>query len=1025
MFFMNILSLCVTLGFSSAQLLPLPPTRLQVEYLSSPVRGMDIKQPRFSWHINENTHRGVMQEAYQLQVCLVPAGIRLPVNRELNSWPCNDGQEVVWDSDRVNTSSHWGIVYEGEALTDDTSYVWRVRWWGKTVTNDSKPLLSSVSPYSAIALLETGFIGGVSSLPGGAKWISISDEDFNSTRLGTTQIRSLFNIPSDCSTVTRARVFVASPGYYSLMINGEEASDSVLGAFTVFTRKILYDVHDVTDLLTHSVRQSVALTLGNGWYSQPTVALGPRMVSVYISVQYNNTQGIAHNITVGSSNSWRVTQGPSTVADIYLGTVHDARLETPGWELKDYTEPPGRWSAALEVATPLLSTGFLRAHLLPPIRRCEVFQPQSVVLFESSKFSDLPVWVVDFGQNIAGVVRIQVPADVVARASAGSYITIRHAETTWNNGSLHHLYGEKVNETIVYILNDTSDRIVYEPKFTYMGFRYIEVGGTAFQHLSSKDFPIQVEALFTHTDFERAGSVQTSSPLLNSIIHAAEYSQLGNWMSLPTDCTQRERRGWLGDAQIASEGLMHTTSGAAAYTKFLDDIALTQVDEWNEHNGSIPEVCPNYGHGSIPPDPPFGAAYAVLVWNSYRYYSDSVALRTHYNGVKAFAETLVARAGGNNHNAGTLNVSLSTHGDWVSVANSSTGATTCSGRAALDHYANATCCLFMECPDAVLNGFYYVMQFRILSAMAKVLGNDSDKIKYSQLAQSAAENLRKTQYNHDTKRLGYNYQADIALGLALDLFPSDDEGIMITKLVSDIVDKRTHLSTGMFGTKVLFPTLSSHMQGDLAYDVLTQKSAPSWGAWIETQKATTLFEMWGAFDGDPSSSGVASRNHVMFSSFLPWVYQVLGGVAMEDNDFGTSVLPPDTIDKDYTHTGYSTFYVAPRLLGDLQSMYTSLVTMRGNITVSWAVHKHSLVVNVSLPVGDLTPVSIPLPRDSACVPSNTTVKELLAEEVVWSKGVFRKGAEGIFNGTTVDNAPSISAIRFTVGSGSYSFFATC
>jgi alpha-L-rhamnosidase len=334
--------------------------------------------------------------------------------------------------------------------------------------------------------------------------------------------------------------------------------------------------------------------------------------------------------------------------------------------------------------------------------------------------------------------------------------------------------------------------------------------------------------------------------------------------------------------------------------------------------------------------------YAVLWWNQYRYFADTVALSEHYTGVKAFAETLIARAGGGGTTAGMLNHSTSTHGDWVSVANRSKGATTCSGRAALDHHANATCCLFMECPDAVVNGFYYVTLFRILAAAAGVLRHTVDATRYQALAKDAVASLAAAEYNSSRHVMGYGYQADQAMAIALGptdgVLPAGDFTMVAAGLAADVAKQDGHLDTGMFGTKLLLPALSSAGYGDAAIGVLTQTTAPSWGAWIMEHSATTLFEMWGAFDGTTGTTGVASHNHVMFSTFMPWLYQTVVGIAMDDSDFGVGVLPPPPLSPHPLPlpTGFSRFRVAPRLVRGLSFASGEVVTMRGNISVSWS-----------------------------------------------------------------------------------------
>jgi alpha-L-rhamnosidase len=474
----------------------------------------------------------------------------------------------------------------------------------------------------------------------------------------------------------------------------------------------------------------------------------------------------------------------------------------PGWQLPDYngaTDAPGRWSQAAVLESPLIpGVGVLRAQVMPRVEQCETFAPRTVKWFPGEG-AQLGVWVVDFGQNIAGTVRLTIPEAVLASAPAGSNVTVRHAETVWPNGTLHHLYGRAIAETVTVIVaggttstDATPAALVFEPRFTYMGFRYIEISGAALARHQGPDVPVGVVAHFVHSNLDRTGRLTTSSPVLSGIVRAAEYSQLASWMSVPTDCTQRERRGWLGDASLAAEGQVHTVFAAPAYVKFLDDIALTQTDEWAAHNGSIPEVCPNYGHGAIPPDPPFGVGYAVLWWNHYRYYADAEALATHYGNVSAFAETLIVQVRGG---GGMLDVS--SHGDWVSVANSTIDATTCSAKAALDHHANSSCCLYMECPDFVLSGFYYILQLRILHAAATVLGKIEDSTRWAALEAEATTALASSQYKPIPRTLGYGYQTDQALALALGspggVLPRADVDSVVAALVTDVDRHGGHL----------------------------------------------------------------------------------------------------------------------------------------------------------------------------------------------------------------------------------------
>lgn len=539
-------------GVGGTRLQPLAPTRLLVEYTASPALGIDVAAPRFSWGVGvaasaasgaSSGSRRVEQRAFRVQVCAVAVARSAPWDG--STWECNCGGSArsespsldataqqrtgpgssegtcVWDSGRVNSSVHSNVAYGSTTpLRSDTAYSWRVMWWaaridgsapavGVSATGRGVAPSSAASNFSSVARMDTGFIGGQGAgFPGagsGAAWIGVTPAAFAASRLGTTQLRTEFALPGG-AVVTRARAFVASPGYYTLRLNGADAdTGAVQGAFTVFTRRVLYDVHDITQLLLGggsgdgTQRHAVAITLGNGWYSQPTVNLGPRMVLVYIAVDYAHGRGNATQrgtTAVVSNAAWQAADGPTTLADIYLGATHDARLETPGWEQTGYpySSAPTRWTPASVLPSPLLpSAGVLRAQIMPRIRQCQTFQPKAVRWYPKTATGPA-AWVVDFGQNMAGTVQLTIPKAVLAATTAGSIITVRHAETVWPNGSLHHLYGGKVQERLTYIVGasrgsssratqtEHSSGVVFEPRHTSMGFRYIELSGSALDY---------------------------------------------------------------------------------------------------------------------------------------------------------------------------------------------------------------------------------------------------------------------------------------------------------------------------------------------------------------------------------------------------------------------------------------------------------------------------------------------------------------------------------------------------------------
>jgi len=525
----------------------LPARWLLAEFMPSP-SVVDTVAPRFSWHgTTAAGARGVTQAAFQLQVCAVVQTTRRWDGR---TWECDENcaaagngraSPCAWDSGRVNSSTNSGVEYRSiqQALQSDSAYGWRVKWWAHSAGGESE------AAWSAVARMDTAFIGGAAAFPGGARWIGLAPSAFAAAPLGTTLLRTTFALPAGAA-VTRARAYVASPGYYNLCVDGRSVDeDRVLGAFTVFTRKILYDAFDVTRLLTladeddsrSGGQHALAITLANGWYSQPKINLGPRMVMVELRIDYAvATASGPHSgtIAVVSDGSWRETHGPETSNDFYLGVTHDARQETPGWLLANYTETSaaaGRWGAAAVLPSPLLpgGAGTLRAAAMPPVRRCESFTPRTVK-WRAASAENPAGWVVDFGQNMAGTVKLTIPRSVLDAAGAGTNVTMRHAEMTRPNGSLHHLYGAEDREWTTFVLGSAEGTgagggdVVFEPRFTYSGFRYVLISGSALAGAAvGGPLPVSVLAHFVHTDMERNGRLSTSSALLNKIVKAAEY----------------------------------------------------------------------------------------------------------------------------------------------------------------------------------------------------------------------------------------------------------------------------------------------------------------------------------------------------------------------------------------------------------------------------------------------------------------------------------------------------------------------
>eukprot|EP01116_Phalansterium_solitarium_P007853 TRINITY_DN2084_c1_g1_i2.p1 TRINITY_DN2084_c1_g1~~TRINITY_DN2084_c1_g1_i2.p1 ORF type:complete len:1037 (-),score=234.67 TRINITY_DN2084_c1_g1_i2:145-3255(-) len=761
---------------------PNPASNLKLEYLNSPVWGVDVAVPRFSWAL-DHTDRGQSQSAYEIVV--------------------SNSAGNVWDSGKVVSTQATQVLYGGPALTSDTSYSWVVKWWDNNNVEANS---------SSVAFFHTGLLSSSDWSP--ATWIG-----------GDNQLRKEFNLTDD---VAEATVFIVGLGYYELRINGQKVGKAALGQFTTFQQRILYDTYDVTAALKR--QNAIGVALGNGWYAQPTVNVGPLSLLLTLRITLQN----GATVVIGSDTTWKVIQGPVTYDDIYEGETYDARLETPGWDSTGFDD--SAWTAATALKAP---TAVLSAQLNPLIQKIDTYTPISI----NEPYPG--IWVFDFGQNMAGWTRFK------GTSSRGANVTVRHDEMLNPDGTVKNMYGTRETETYIFA---TSDEEVFEPRFTYHGFQYVQLEG----YVGVPTFET-LEAYFVHTALPEVGEINFETQLLNEIQHATRFASLSNFMNIPTDCPQRERRGWLGDAQLSAETTLHNFDMGAAYTKFIRDIRDSQL--WDSKDGQVPDCVPFYGHGGIPADPAWGCAY-TLIWNwMYQYYGDTRILAQYYDGVKAYIDNLTSMTNQTNHV-----LEFSRYGDWCSVAQG----------------FGSNC----DQPRPLFSSFYYLMQVEIFAQVAAVLNNTADAATYSQLASQIRSNWNPAFYNPSSHTYDQGYQVSQSLSLFLDTPDQADNAAVFNELLNDVVTvHNSHLSTGIVGTKYLMLVLSNAGRTDVAYDVATQNTFPSWGYMIE-QGATTLWENWQS----NNLTAFGSRNHIMFGSQGSWYYTNIAGIQMEPDTIAYSQI---------------------------------------------------------------------------------------------------------------------------------------
>ncbi len=504
-----------------------------------------------------------------------------------------------------------------------------MQWWDKDYQQ---------SEFSEVASFELGLLRGSDWI---GKWISKREcKEFRSkgsVLLGeplgdyvnayALYVRNEYVLRGP---VSRARAYVCGLGYYELRINGKKTGDRVLDpAQTDYKRIALYSTYDVTGDLIGSItrkgspRFAVGIILGNGRHIKNYDYDHPKVL-LQLVVEYDD----GGRETFASDSRWKMSYGPLQENGLYYGERYDARLEMPGWDEPGFDDDA--WERAVAVDGPSVT-----AQAMAPIRAVKRLQPEKAVLVDGG-------CIYDFGQNIAGWVRISV------EGNRGTEVRLRHAELLNDDGTLNVSPNQNAEATDLYILRGGGPE-TYEPRFTYHGFRYAEITGVpGLPALKS------IEACFVHTDVEETGQFSCSNALINRIHRNILWGQLANLMSIPTDCTQRdERQGWLGDAHLAAEQAMFNFDMAAFYTKFLDDVRLAQKED-----GSLPDTVPPYLRRLYPADPAWSSAYITIAWYVYVMYGDHDILERHYESMKKYVMFLHSSA------EDYIVKKLGKYGDW-------------------------------------------------------------------------------------------------------------------------------------------------------------------------------------------------------------------------------------------------------------------------------------------------------------------------------------------------------------------------
>ena len=857
---------------------PLTPADLRCAYRVNPL-GVAPGQVRLSWQLH-GPGRNRAQSGYQVQVAVDEAGQAMD--------PGPDWDRAVWDSGRVRSSDSAGIGYAGQDLRRGGRYAWRVRAWDER---------ESVSQWSDPAWFEVELDPAAGWR---ASWIGqgwqralngppAEDGPFDPVARAlqpAPYLRREFTVDRP---VAAARLYVTALGLYEMRLNGARAGDAVLApGWTDYRQRIAYQTYDVTGLLRPGSNVLGAI-LADGWYSGFIGFDAKRAGGLYGTEPELLAQLLVRFAGGGETwvltdSEWRVSSGAIRHADLLMGERHEQALEPEGWDRPGF-DARG-WSTVVRRdrdSVPLV------ADPGPPVRVTQELPARSVQRDAAGRF------IADFGQNLTGWLRLQVPGPGTA------CVRIRHAEVLDGDGALYTDNLRTSRQTDEFVTG--GGPAVAEPRFTLHGFRYAEISGYP------GELPADaVTARVVHSDIAPAGAFESSAGWLNQLFANIDWGQRGNFISVPTDCPQRdERLGWLGDAQIFARTACYNRDVAAFFAKWLDDVADAQ-----HPSGAFPDIAPrlNLDWAGAPA---WGDAGVIVPWTIWKMYGDPAVLDRMYPAMTAWMEFiergnpgyLRARELGNCYN------------DWLAPGDDGTA------------------------PE-LLASAYWAYDAALMAEIAEVTGREAEAAGYRALWSKIATAFADGFVGGDG-RIACDTQTAYVLALHMNLVPDELREAAAGWLRAAVDRADGRLTTGFVGVGYLLPVLSSTGGLADAYRLLGAEGLPSWRYMVD-QGATTVWERWDGWTADRGfqSAWMNSFNHYALGAVGEWLYRFVLGLeqAPESAGFGRLVVRP--------HPG-----------GELTWARGSYQSVRGPVCSGWSVSGERFTLRVELPPNVTASVRVP------------------------------------------------------------------
>ena len=682
--------------------------------------------------------------------------------------------------------------------------------------------------------------------------------------------------------VSAARLYVSALGLYEAHLNGVRVGDDdFTPGWTDYNKRVQYQTYDVTSLLRQG-GNAIGALLAPGWYAGNIGFAGTHIYGrqPWFLAQLRVDYTDGTSQTIGTDDTWKTAASPLAAADIYQGETYDARNERAGWDGPAYDD--SGWDAVTLAAV----TPNLVAQAGPPVRVDTVLHP--VAMTEPKPGT----YVFDLGQNMVGWNRLRVTGP------AGTTVTLRNGEVLNPDGTLYTANLRGAADTDHYTLKGGGEE-TYESRFTYRGYRYAEVTG-----YPGTPSPSSVDGVVAHADAPPNGTFTTSDPLVNQLQHNIVWGQKGNFFSVPTDCPQRdERLGWTGDIGAFAPTSTFNMDADGFLAKFTTDLADDQTAD-----GAFTDVAPAVAAGSGTAG--WGDAGVIIPYTLWQRYGDLQVVRERYPAMTKWIDYLTA------HSDGLIRPAQG-YGDWLNVAD--------------------------DTPLDLIGTAYFAHSADLVAQMADAIGEHDAAASYRTLW-GRIRDAFDARYVGSDGTVGGGSQTAYVLALSGNLLPSAQVTAAAGKLVANIAGHGGHLTTGFLGTGELLPTLTRTGHNDVAYQILQQRTFPSWGYEID-RGATTIWERWDGIkpDGTYNDPGMNSFNHYGLGSVGDWMYQNVAGIA--------PAAP-----------GYQKVVVRPRPGGSLTWASARYRSEYGDIITHWSLDHGRFTLDVGVPVGATAEVWVPTGR---------------------------------------------------------------